>query len=290
VLLKEQGLATKHGLDIQVIGISNTGEQWNSLRSGDSDISSGSVLDLLRQRQAGLKARAIFTFSGFTNPVVALASKPYASLADLKGARVGTPNATLLDWMILRAAGKKTQGFDIGSDTEVQSAAPNLLNPLLDKGELDAALQFSDFTLGPLTRGTYREVTTVPKAMSAAGLDPGSFYLTWNLADAWRDQHPDSVPQLVAAIYEAVQLLETDDTVWPALATRSGVTDPQLLQPYVSMQRAAFKTTYGPDKLASTQNLVDAIVATVGQEPVGVTKVDQAAFDFDSAAAALGAH
>ncbi|HYY88249.1 MAG TPA: ABC transporter substrate-binding protein [Chloroflexota bacterium] len=286
VLLKDRGIAAKYGLELQVIGISNTGQQWNSLRSGDSDISSGSVLDLLRQRQAGLKARAISAFSTFGNPVVALASKPYTSLADLKGARVGTPNETLLDWMILRAAGKKTEGFDVGQTAQVQSAAPGLLNSLLDKGELDAALQFSDFTLGPLTRGTYKEVTTVPRAMAAAGLDPESFYLTWNLADAWRDSHPDSVPRLVAAIDEAVQLLETDDAVWPDLAKRSGVTDPQLLPAFVRMQRDSFRTTYTREKVQSTQALLDAITDTVGQSVVGVNSVDPAALDFDSSDAA----
>src|SRR5919204_515431 len=83
---------------------------------------------------------------------------------------------------------------------------------------------------------------TAPRAMAAAGLDPESFYLTWNLADAWRDSHPDSVPRLVAAIDEAVQLLETDDAVWPDLAKRSGVTDPQLLPAFVRMQRDSFRT------------------------------------------------
>jgi hypothetical protein len=168
----------------------------------------------------------------------------------------------------------------------VQSAAPGLLNELLEKKQLDAALQFSDFTFAPLSRGSYREVTTLPKALSDAGLDPNSLYLTWNLSDAWRAVHPDAVARLVAALNDGVHLLETDDSVWPALAKRSGVTDANLLEPFIAMQRAAFDAPYGEEQLAPTKALLDEIVSVVGAKDVGVDSLDESAFDFASAATA----
>jgi NitT/TauT family transport system substrate-binding protein len=286
ILLRDKGIGAKYGLDVQIIPISNTGQQWNSMRAGEADISSGSVLDLLRQRQAGLQAKAIRNWATFSNPIVALADKPYAKLSDLRGARVGTPTDTLLDWMILRAAGARAEGFDLSRDAQVQNAAPGLLNGLLDKGDLDAALQFSDFTLAPLSQGKYKEVTTVPKAMAAGQLDPESLYLTYNLADAWRARNSDAVPRLVAAIEEATQILMSDDAIWPELAKRSGIEDPALLQPYVRMQRESFKAVWGAEKLAPTQAVLDALNETVGASPVGVARADPAAFDFDAAEAA----
>src|SRR5437764_2677825 len=220
ILLRDKGIGAKYGLDVQITPISNTGQQWNSMRAGEADISSGSVLDLLRQRQAGLQAKAIRNWATFSNPVVAVADKPYTKLSDLRGARVGTPTDTLLDWMILRAAGARAEGFDLSKDAQVQNAAPGLLNGLLDKGDLDAALQFSDFTLAPLSQGKYKDVTTVPKAMAAGQLDPESLYLTYNVADAWRTKNPDAVPRLVAAIEVATQMLLSDDAIWPELAKR----------------------------------------------------------------------
>ena len=286
VLMQEKGIGAKYGLDVQTIPISNTGQQWNSMRAGEADISSGSVLDLLRQRQAGLQAKAIRNWATFSNPVIAAADKPYTKLSDLRGARVGTPTDTLLDWMILRAAGAKSEGFDLGKDSQVQNAAPGLINGLLDKGDLDAALQFSDFTLAPVSQGKYKEVTSVPKAMADAGFDPNSFYLTYNLLDSWRTKYPDATPRLVAALEDVVQILMTDDSVWPDLAKRSGIEDPSLLPRYVQMQRESFKVVYSPDKLAPTQAVLDALNETVGASQVGVAQVDPAAFDFDSAEAA----
>lgn len=284
-LLSEKGIDVKHGLKIEIVPISKPGEQWNAVRSGEADLQSGSWLDLLRQRDAGLKLTAIGSFSTFGNPIVALADKSYDSLGDLKGARIGTPGESLLDWMILRTAAKRA-GVDLSTDAEVQSAAPGLINELLDKGDLDAALQFSDFTFAPVSQGKYREVTTLPKALDEAGLDPNSLYLTWNLADAWRQAHPDAVSDLVAALNEGVDLLETDDSVWPALAERSGVTDANLLEPFVAMQRASFDAPYSEEQLEPTRALLDEIVSVVGAKEVGVSELDESAFDFESAAVA----
>ena len=91
-------------------------------------------------------------------------SKPYTKIADLKGQKVGTPNATLLDWMIIRAAGKKAEGIDLENDAQMQAAAPGLINGLLDKGDLDAALQYSDFTLGAGQPGQVQGADDRPEA------------------------------------------------------------------------------------------------------------------------------
>jgi len=190
--------------------------------------------------------------------------------------------------MIVRAAGKKAEGIDLETDTQLQQAAPGLINGLLDKGDLDAALQYSDFTLAPISQNKYKEITTVPKLMAAGGFDPQALYLTFNLSDAWREKNPTLVPALVAAIEETRDLLLNDDSVWPALAKRSGMEDQSLLPAFIKMQRASFVAPYSEAKLAPTQALVAALLETVGQTPLGINSVDAAAFDFKSIEAAKG--
>ena len=52
------------------------------------------------------------------------------------------------------------------------------------------------------------------------------------------------------------------------------------------MQRELFNAVWGAEKLAPTQAVLDALNETVGASPVGATRVDPAAFDFDAAEAA----
>ncbi|MCH8876168.1 MAG: ABC transporter substrate-binding protein [Chloroflexi bacterium] len=285
-LMQEQGIAEKYGFEVEIITLGGFGAQWTGLRSGDFDISSGSALDLLRQRKAGLEVRAIRAFITFGNPIVAFADAPYDKLSDLAGARVGTPSTALLDWMIIRAAGVRLYGFDIEKETEPVNTSPALITELLKSGEIDAAFQFSDFTLGPIAEGTLKQITSVPELIAEAGFDPDSFYLTYNLADSWREQYPEAVALLVAAMDEAVDLMMTDDSIWPELAAFSGMENEDLLPLFIEKQRNSFRTNFSRDKLEPTQELVDSLVQVVGEEPVGVTLVDPEAFDFDSVEAA----
>ncbi len=287
VVMIERGIGKKYGLDIQLVDLSTTTQQWTSMRGGESDVSSGSFLDLLRQRQAGLKAKAFRGFYTFGNPIVSPTNKPYQKLSDLRGAKVGVPNANLLDWMILRAAGKLVDGFDVGKDAEVAEAAPQILLQMILKDQLDASYQFSDFVLEPTVEGKIKEVTNVRKTMGEAGLDTGALYLTYNMTESWAEKNgPDAVAKLVAAMDEAVEIMDKDDSVWPMLAKRSGVENPALLPQFIALQRDRFKIDYGRAKLEPTQRLLDEMVKTVGAEPVGVTKVDPDAFDFAAVEAA----
>ena len=281
-LMQDQGIGTKYGFQVQITTLTGYGMQWNGLRSGDFDISSGSALDLLRQRQGGLEARAIHAFIKFSNPIVALADAPYEKLSDLAGTKVGTPRTSLLDWMIIRAAGLKGDGFDIEVEAEPVNASTSLMTELLKNGEIDAAFTFSDYVLGPIAEGTLKKITSVPELMAEADFDPDSFYLTYNLTDAWAKEHPEHVPLLIAAMDEAVDLLMTDDSVWPELAAFSGMTNEELMPMFIEKQRNAFDTNFSRDKIEPTQRLIDALNEVVGEEPVGVKLVDPEAFDFDS--------
>ena len=84
------------------------------------------------------------------------------------------------------------------------------------------------------------------------------------------------------------ELLLKDDSVWPALAERSGMKDQSLMPAFIAMQRASFTAPYSEAKLAPTQALIAALLETVGQTPIGITSVDPAAFDFKSIEAAKG--
>lgn len=286
ILMQEQGIDEKYGLDVEMVTLTSTGQQWTGLRSGDFDVASGSFLDLLRQREGGLEARAIRGFSKFGNPIVTTPDQPYESLPDLAGVSVGTPSTSLLDWMIIRAVGVEAYDFDIETDAVPVNAAPPLMTELLANGELDAAFQFTTFTIEPLADGDLKEITNVPELMEEGGFDPDSFYLTYNLANSWAEEHPDAVPRLIAAMDEAVEILMTDDSVWPDLAAESGVEDEEYLDVFVAEMRDSLDTTFNRDKLEASQQLLDSMIEVVGEEAVGASEVDPDAFDFESYEAA----
>jgi NitT/TauT family transport system substrate-binding protein len=279
--MKESGIDRRFGLDEEVVNISTTGQQWLSLRGGTADVAAGSVLDLLRQRQGGLPAKAFMTFQTYSNPIVVPAESPIKTFADLAGKRVGTPDPNLLDFMIIRAAGKKAYGLDVGTQATPVPAAPNLLNELLARGQADAALNFISLTSTPVTQGQLREVTTVPQLMKAAGFDPQSFYTLFVVSEAWSDQHPGGAVKLHDAITATFQMLMQEDAPWKSIAEQAGITDPAAQAGFMKIQRELFAFDFSPAKLEATTSLMNDLVKVVGVEPVGVSNVDPKAFIFN---------
>jgi NitT/TauT family transport system substrate-binding protein len=279
-VMVENGIDEELGLDVEVVPISATGQQWLSIRDGSADVAAGSMLDLLRQREAGLDVTSINSFQTYVNPVLVKADSPIQSLADLRSRKVGTPAVSLLDFMILRAAGKEAQGIDVGVDATPVPAAPNLLNALLENGEVDAILQFDSLAVGPLAAGTFREVSRIPDLMEEAGFNRDAFYTTFNVSSDWVNEYPDSVGALAEAFTRTFELLQTDDAAWDPVLEEVGITDEAAKQGFIAAQRAITGPPYTSELLEPTRELVDALVAVAGPQDVGITEFDVEAFSF----------
>jgi NitT/TauT family transport system substrate-binding protein len=278
--IQRYGLDKKYGLAMELIDFAVPGQQYTMLRSDAIDIAAGNFVDLLRQRKAGNALQAFHSFQTFSNIIVTKPPSPIKTFADLKGKKIGEFGTAFLDWLIIRAAGKKAYNVDLEKDATLVQGAPPLLNQFLARDDVDATLQFSTLTFGPHLAGQQRVVTGIPDLLKAAGFDPRSFYLQWYVSEKWTAANPGAIERVDAMIEEAYGKLRTDDSLWPPLAQKVGMTDPALIATYRDEARRIDDPPYTPALIAPTQKLLDAIVALTGPDAVGVTTVDPAAFLF----------
>jgi NitT/TauT family transport system substrate-binding protein len=279
-VVKKYGLDKKYGLEFDEIDYAAPGQQYTLLRSGVVDVAAGGFIDLLRQRAGGNGLRAFHGFQRYSMRIVVKPNSPIRSFADLKGKRLGEFGTTFLDWLIVRAAGRKAYGVDVEKDATAVQGAPPLLNQLLARDQVDATLQFPPLTFAAVARGEQRVLSTVPDIMKDAGFNPDCFYLQWFVSDQWSKTHPQMIEKLAAMFDEAYQKLATDDTVWAPLAQRIGIIDPQVVAAYRDFSRATDNPNYDRSLADATQTLLDSIVAVVGEQAVGVAKFDPEAFLF----------
>jgi NitT/TauT family transport system substrate-binding protein len=278
--IQQAGLDKKYGINIEIIDFAAPGQQYNMFRSGAADIAGGNFIDLLRQRKGGNAIQAIHGFQGYTNAFVVKPNSSVKAFADLKGKKVGTFGTTFLDWLIVRAAGKKAYNLDVQTDASPVPGSPPLLNQFLARGEVDATLQFSSLTLAPIARGEQRVLIDLPALMKAAGFRSDLFYVQWMITEKWAKANPEAVTRLPEMLSEAYALLKRDDGLWPALAQRINITDPAIIAAYRDLERGVDNPPYSAELIKPTQKLLDAIVAIAGEQAVGVTTVDPAAFLF----------
>ena len=279
-VIQQFGLDKKYGLALTVIDFAAPGQQYPMFRADAVDVAAGNFVDLLRQRKAGVGLRAFHGFQGYSNLIVTKPDSAIKNFRDLKGKKIGQFGTTFLDWLIIRAAGKKAYNLDLANDAELVGGAPPLLNQFLAKGDVDATLQFSSLTLGPIAQGQQRVVSEMSDLMQAAGFNPHCFYVQWHVTDKWTGAHPGAIDKVKAMLTDAYAKLKTDDSVWPPLAEKIHITDPALVAAYRDLDRKIDNPPYDPSLLAPTQKVLDAIVAIAGEDAVGVATLDPAAFLF----------
>ena len=278
--IRKYNLDRKYGFTVQEEDVTAPGGQYVMLRAESADLAPGTFIDLMRQRKAGIELVAFHGFQGFNNYIVTKPQSAIRSFADLRGKRMGEFGTTFLDWLILRAAGKKAYGLDIETDSTISQGTPPLLNALLARDQVDAMLQFSSLALGPLKDNQQRLIIDVPGLMRAAGFSPDTFNSNWNINAKWISAHPGAIKRLSAMLDEAYAKLKTDDSLWPAIAAKIGFTDPAIVASYRDLARKIDNPPFNRVTLAPTQQLLNAINAIAGTTAVGVTTLDPAAFIF----------
>jgi NitT/TauT family transport system substrate-binding protein len=278
--VQKYALDRKYGIALQEVDLSAPGQQYVMFRADTIDLAPGTFVDLMRQRKAGIALQAFHSAQRYNNYIVTKPQSPIRSFADIKGKRMGEFGTTFLDWLILRAAGKKAFGFDVETESELVQGSPPLLNQFLAKGEVDAMLQFSTLTLGAIKSGDQRLIIDVPSLMRRAGFSPDCFNSHWLVTEKWNAAHPGAVRRLSQMVDEAYVKLRTDDALWPVLGDRIGFTDPGVVVAYRDLARREDNPPYNRGLIAPTQTLLDAINAIAGTTATGVTSVDPTAFLF----------
>lgn len=278
--LEKYDLGKKHGLSVVLSDYAAPGQQYTQFRAGAIDVAIGNFVDLHRQRRAGVAIKAIHGYQAYNNSVVVKAGSTTTQFGELRGRRMGSFGTTFLDWLVLRAAGKKAYRFDIEVDAKPIVASPPLLNQLLAKGEIDAAIQFSSLSIGPITLGEQRAITNLPTLMNAAKLAPDAFYTHWFASEDWLARNPGAIDRVHAMFAEGYERLMTDDAIWSVLAQKIRITDERVVDAYRKKARSINNPPYRQEMLRPTQTLLDEIVTLAGEQATGVTTLDPAAFVF----------
>jgi len=284
-VIRQFGIDKKHGLAVQQVELSAPGQQYVMLRADTIDASPGTFVDLMRQRKAGVGLRAFHGRQRYNNLIVTRPDSSIQNFSHLKGKKVGNFGTTFLDWLIVRAAGKRAFGIDLEKDATSIPGSPPLLNQFLARGEVDGMLQFSTLCIAPILKGEQRSIIDIPSLMRAAGFSPDAFYSQWNVSDKWATAHPDGVDKLFSMIDEAYAKLGSDDSVWPAVAQQIGMTDPVMITAYRDLARKTDNAPYDRSLIAATQQMLDAIISIAGDGPIGFTRLDPDAFLFPASSA-----
>lgn len=267
-VVRTHRLDERNGAAIETVALAGGPAAQLALQGGRVDVIVNDWFWVSRRRRDG----ADLTFSPFSSAVgdlVVPRGSPIRGLRDLQGKRLGVAGSALdKSWLVLRAAARRSVGFDPASATEASYGAPSLLLEALRAGRLDAGLLYWQFAVRAETDGM-RSVLTVEDMMADLGLRRRMPMTGWVFSTRWAAGARPALDGFLRAAREAEAILASSDAEWQRIAPLTGARDAAELGRLRDRFRAGVPGPGSPSDVEAAQHLLSELAGVGGRELVG---------------------
>ena len=284
--IKRDGLDHEHGFHLDVDLVADEIEDdietvEAKLQGGESDLIDIDYISTARERADGAPIVGFYPYGRTVGGLVVPADSTVEGLSDLRDLRVGVVREHDKNWILVRAACREFHGFDPHDHvTVVEAGSKSGLTDMLERGRVDAALQFWQLVPEIVSGGAYREVLPVSRLVQRlSGTDekiPMSTFLT---SESYVADHPDAVRGFRAAYRDAVDRLRTDDDLWRELGERMmGGADPAVVTAVRDGWREMVVRDWNDDTVDGMVRLFDHLHEVAGTDTLGVDRIPEGTF------------
>ena len=215
-VMERKGFAAAEGVRLKLVPLALKDAANIAIQGGAVDVIVTDWIWVARQRAEGRD----YTFAAYSRAVGGVMVRPDAgarSIADLRGKRLGVGGGPLdKSWLLLRAYARKTQGEDAATLFKPDFAAPPLLNALMLKGEIPAALTAWNFA-ARLRAAGMKEILNLDEMLKGLGVEGELPMLGWVFSEAWAERNRPAVEGFLRASDKAKKLMRESDAVWDEL-------------------------------------------------------------------------
>lgn len=267
-VIKHHGLDTKAGVTLEVVPLANKHATSIALNAGDADMIVTDWIWVSRQRAAG----ADYTFLPYSEAagsVMVDNDSGINSIADLADKVVGIAGGNNdKSWLLLRAYSMKTLGEDIGKKARPAFAAPPLLNAKFNEGELDAVLNYWNYT-AKLRAENKKEIVKVQDLLPALGV-PGRLPLIgYVFSEAWAAENQAALASFIEASTTAREILMTSDDEWNRIRDMTKAKDDEELIALRDGYRDGVPEALGPQQEEAIRAAFKIVAELGGRTLVG---------------------
>jgi NitT/TauT family transport system substrate-binding protein len=204
---KDAGVFKKHGIDL-TIDVRPFGGYLSALASKQTPATTYSGLNAIGMMNEGLDLAVIGGGLTVVQDVFVLKNSPIKTVADLRGKRVGVWSSGAGAVKATRAAIMDAVGLDITKDAKIVQLAPPALFKLLQKGDIDAMVNISSFTVQAASQpDKYRSIFSANnywKQKTGYPVVWAAPLLAWK---SWINENPTRAKNYAAAVEESFQWL-----------------------------------------------------------------------------------
>ena len=215
-VMQRHGLAERAGIELRIVPLALKDATNVAIQGGEVDVIANDWIWVSRMRSEG----SDYAFAPYSQAVGGISVRPdagVAQFADLRGKRLGVAGGALdKSWLLLRAYARRTVGEDAATFLRPQFAAPPLLNELVMRGELPAAMNFWHYT-ARLSAAGMKELITMPQILAGLGIEDELPLVGWVFRERWAKDNAAAIAGFLRASDAAKALMLESDAVWEEL-------------------------------------------------------------------------
>lgn len=231
----DAGVFKKHGIDLTVDARPFAGF-LAAIPSKQTMATTYSGIDAVLKMNEGVGLAIIGGGLTAIQDIFVPKDSPIKTVADLKGKKFGTWSTGAGAFKAARAAIIDAAGVDVMKDAKIVQLAPPALFKLLERGEVDAMINISSFTVAAAAQpDKYRSIFSVDdywKKKTGYPIVWSAPLVAWK---SWVDENPTRAKNYAAAVQESFRWLRQPENFESAVkkyGTQAGVNTPAAISVY----------------------------------------------------------
>ena len=270
-VIQSHELAKKRGIDLKVVPLASGDASTIALQGGAVDMIVSDWIWVSRQRAES----NLYTFAPYSNAVGSVmvkADSEIKHLADLQNKKLGIAGGPSdKTWLLLRAYAQRKLGVDLTQFTKPTYAAPPLLNELMLRGQVDAALNAWHYAARLEVAGMHALIE-VPEILRGLGIDKPIPLIGWVFRDDWAAANGATVKNFLEASYEAKAILAGSDAEWERLRPKMRAENDAVFKALRANFRAGIPVCADQNTMSAVAATFKVLGDTGGEKLVGKSK------------------
>jgi NitT/TauT family transport system substrate-binding protein len=267
-VIKHHKLDKKFQFKLNVIPLASKNSSAVALQSHAVDIILSDWLWVNRQRFEN-KMYTMFPTSMVTGGLYVAPNANIASLLDLKSKNIGIAGGAVdKSWLLLQAYSKKKYNFELKDVIDLTFAVPPLLNRLMLRGDLSAAINFWHYG-ARLKAAGYKQIVTVPEMLAELGIETEIPLLGWVFDQTWSSNNPEPIKRFLQASLAAKQILYSSDQEWQRIRPLLKAENDEVFDNLKHDYRAGLLHQFGEAEITASQQVFKILAEQGGRALVG---------------------
>jgi len=270
-VIKHHQLDKKYQFELKAVSLASKNASLIALQSHAVDIILSDWLWVNRQRFND-KTFTLFPTSIATGGLFVRADLDIASIHALKNKKIGIAGGAVdKNWLLLQAYSKKRYAFDIHQESQPTFATPPLINRLMLRNDLTAAINFWHYGARLKAEG-FELLITVADMLTELGVDTQLPLLGWVFDETWAEQHPKEITGFLKASLKAKQLLLSSDKEWQRIRPLTKAESPEVFEALKKEYRAGILAQFGRKEIEASKQVLKILAEQGGRALVGKAK------------------